>query len=40
MRKWAGVDPRNGDPLWYLNGKDGETTNNYNLAKEEIQGNA
>ncbi|AJW64362.1 TonB-dependent Receptor Plug Domain protein [Elizabethkingia miricola] len=40
IRKWAGVDPRNGDPLWYINGKDGETTNNYNLAKEEIQGSA
>ena len=38
LRKWAGVDPTNGDPLWYLNGKDGETTNNYNIAAQEIQG--
>jgi len=38
MRKWAGVDPTNGDPLWYLNGVDGETTNNYNAAKQAVQG--
>ncbi|MEN5309446.1 SusC/RagA family TonB-linked outer membrane protein [Chryseobacterium cucumeris] len=39
MRKWAGVDPNNGDPLWYLNGVDGETTNDYNKAQRAIQGN-
>ncbi|MCD1118964.1 SusC/RagA family TonB-linked outer membrane protein [Chryseobacterium turcicum] len=39
MRKWAGVDAANGDPLWYLNGVDGQTTNNYNLAQRAIQGN-
>lgn len=38
LRKWAGVDPSNGDPLWYINGVDGETTNNYNLAKQAVQG--
>ena len=38
LRKWAGVDAANGDPLWYKNGKDGETTNNYNLAEQAIQG--
>ncbi|WP_449388651.1 SusC/RagA family TonB-linked outer membrane protein [Chryseobacterium lineare] len=38
LRKWAGVDPTNGDPLWYVNGVDGETTNNYNLAKQAVQG--
>lgn len=38
LRKWAGVDPTNGDPLWYLNGIDGETTNNYNIAKQAVQG--
>ncbi|MCL1033781.1 SusC/RagA family TonB-linked outer membrane protein [Elizabethkingia anophelis] len=38
MRKWAGVDPTNGDPLWYINGKDGATTNKYAEAKEAIQG--
>lgn len=38
MRKWAGVDRDTGKPLWYINGKDGETTSNYNQAKMEIQG--
>ena len=38
LRKWAGVDPTNGDPLWYLNGVDGETTNKYNIAKQAVQG--
>jgi len=38
LRKWAGVDPTNGDPLWYVNGVDGETTNNYNNAKQAVQG--
>jgi TonB-linked SusC/RagA family outer membrane protein len=28
-RKWAGVNPDNGLPQWYLNSKDGEVTNNY-----------
>lgn len=40
MRKWAGVDPENGDPLWYVNGKDGETTNNYSEAQRASQGNS
>jgi hypothetical protein len=30
MKKWAGVDPATGSAMWYLNGKDGETTTNYN----------
>lgn len=38
LRKWAGVDSSNGDPLWYINGVDGETTNNYNLAQQAVQG--
>ncbi|AYO58552.1 SusC/RagA family TonB-linked outer membrane protein [Chryseobacterium sp. 6424] len=38
LRKWAGVDAANGDPLWFINGIDGETTNNYNLAQQEVQG--
>ncbi|MGB8489433.1 MAG: TonB-dependent receptor [Bacteroidales bacterium] len=28
-RKYAGVDPQTGEPEWYLNSKDGETTKNY-----------
>ena len=38
LRKWAGVDAANGDALWYINGKDGETTNDYNKAVQEVQG--
>jgi TonB-linked SusC/RagA family outer membrane protein len=38
MRKWAGVDPTNGDELYYLNGKDGATTNNFNAAERAFQG--
>ncbi len=38
MRKWAGVDAANGNPLWYINGKDGETTSNYNTAQQAVQG--
>ncbi|MFV0157709.1 MULTISPECIES: SusC/RagA family TonB-linked outer membrane protein [unclassified Empedobacter] len=38
LRKWAGVDAANGDPLWYINGKDGATTNDYNKAQQAIQG--
>lgn len=40
LRKWAGVDPSNGNPLWYKNGVDGETTSNYNEAKQAIQGSS
>ncbi|WP_025666195.1 SusC/RagA family TonB-linked outer membrane protein [Aquimarina megaterium] len=40
MRKWAGVDPENGDPLWYINGVDGETTNNFNEAEVAFQGSS
>ncbi len=38
MRKWAGVDSSNGDPLWYINGKDGATTNVYSEAQQAVQG--
>ncbi|MFW6101704.1 MAG: SusC/RagA family TonB-linked outer membrane protein, partial [Bacteroidota bacterium] len=40
LRKWAGVDPENGDPLWYVDGKDGETTNDYSEAERAHQGNS
>src|SRR5690606_33104847 len=39
MREWAGVDPANGNPLWYKNtidangATDRSTTNNYNEAQ-------
>ena len=38
MRKWAGVDPQTGDPLWYLNGKNGATTSSYYSAAKAYQG--
>ncbi|MDR6240907.1 SusC/RagA family TonB-linked outer membrane protein [Aureibacter tunicatorum] len=38
MRKWAGVDPENGEPLWYL--EDGTTTNDYNAAPRMFVGAA
>ncbi|MBY0480451.1 MAG: TonB-dependent receptor [Chitinophagaceae bacterium] len=31
-RLYAGVDPANGDPLWFMDGTKTTTTNNYNLA--------
>ena len=33
MRQWAGVDPNNGDPLWYSDSSMKSTTNNYNAAQ-------
>lgn len=38
MRTWAGVDPATGNPLWYLNGKSGETTSVYAQAGRDFQG--
>jgi len=38
MKKWAGVDPANGFPLWYLNGVDGATTSVYAEALDTWQG--
>ena len=42
MKEWAGVDPANGDPLWYIIDENGNktTTNNYNLATEHVVGKA
>jgi TonB-dependent starch-binding outer membrane protein SusC len=33
VRLWAGVDPANGDPLWYTDDTKSTTTNNWNLAQ-------
>lgn len=38
MPKYAGVDTQTGDALWYVNGRDGETTNVYSEAKVDWQG--
>ncbi len=32
MREWAGVDPANGNPLWYIGDDKSETTSNYAAA--------
>lgn len=34
LREWAGVDLKNGAPLWYKNDGSGETTSNYSEAKQ------
>jgi TonB-dependent starch-binding outer membrane protein SusC len=38
MRKWAGVNPDNGNAQWYKNGVDGEVTENYYSAQKNWQG--
>ncbi len=50
MKEWAGVDPANGDPLWYVVDTDGNyvldadgnktTTNDYNATQARIVGKA
>lgn len=50
MKEWAGVDPANGDPLWYVVDKDGNyvldaagnktTTNDYNATYARVVGSA
>lgn len=39
LKEWAGVDPANGDPLWYKDGSDGKkvTTKIYADAQQYIQ---
>ena len=39
IREWAGIDPANGNPLWYTDNANGEkvTTNNYTNAKQYLQ---
>jgi TonB-dependent starch-binding outer membrane protein SusC len=39
-REWAGVDPTNGDPLWYTDETKTATTNNYGTALRFIHGSA
>ncbi|CAM1348928.1 SusC/RagA family TonB-linked outer membrane protein [Tenacibaculum halocynthiae] len=38
MRKEAGIDPQTGERLYYINGNDGATTNDYNVAQRGYQG--
>jgi TonB-linked SusC/RagA family outer membrane protein len=39
-RVYAGVDPANGDPLWFTDSTHKSTTNNYSSALREIYGSA
>jgi hypothetical protein len=39
-RVWAGVDPANGDPLWYKDSTRTTTTNNYTTAQRVMYGSA
>jgi TonB-linked SusC/RagA family outer membrane protein len=36
LRQWAGVDPANGDPLWYTDSTHSKTTNNYTQATRQL----
>lgn len=38
LRLWAGVDPKNGDPLWYTDETRTATTNSSSLAKQVFTG--
>ena len=40
MKEWAGVNPENGLPLWYLNEEGDETTSDYNAAAKRFVGSA
>jgi TonB-linked SusC/RagA family outer membrane protein len=39
-REWAGVDPANGDPLWWTDSSHKQTTNVYSNAKRQFIGSA
>lgn len=40
VREWAGVDPENGDPLWYVDGTHENTTNTYTQAQRQLIGSS
>ncbi len=40
FRQWAGVDPANGDPLWYTDSSHSATTNTYSKAKLSLNKSA
>ena len=40
VRQYFGVDPNNGDPLWYLDSSRTKTTNNYSSAQRVPYGSA
>jgi TonB-linked SusC/RagA family outer membrane protein len=40
LRQWAGANPENGDPQWYVDETKGEKTNDYSAAGRVIVGSA
>ena len=40
LRQWAGVDPANGDPLWYIDSSRSKTTTSYSGADLVLNGQA
>ena len=36
LRQWAGADPKNGDPLWYVDSSHSKTTNVYSSAAQQL----
>lgn len=40
LRQWAGVDPANGDPLWYTDSSRSKTSNVYSSSKLVLHGQA
>ncbi len=40
LPRYAGVDPDNGDALWFINDESDETTNRYSDAEQVVIGNA
>ncbi|MDR0961556.1 MAG: TonB-dependent receptor [Mediterranea sp.] len=40
MKEYAGIDPANGRPLWYLNETGNETTSDYSKATKRYMGSA
>ncbi|MGH2564864.1 MAG: TonB-dependent receptor domain-containing protein, partial [Ginsengibacter sp.] len=40
VREWAGVDPANGDPQWWVDGTHTQKTNNYSTAQRQRIGSA
>lgn len=40
VREWAGVDPANGNPQWWVDGTHTQKTSNYNSAQRQLIGSA
>ncbi len=40
VREWAGVDPDNGNPQWWVDGSHGDKTSTYSAAQRQLFGSA